>query len=289
MTRLELRAIKDGGFGPLSLPFDAGLWVLLGDSLSSLARLFEIAAGVRRARQGHALLDGHDVFESASARRKIASLLPVEALLPASRVSESLALAAQLRGVTLDSTELLARCGLSRFANSPPEALGPVERRAVALASALALETTDALLLHDPFSLHALVPKELVIARCHELSPRACVLVTTTRLEDALALGGATCRLERGRLLPHVGLAANKAHGSGLVVRTTEAPRLARLLAEHATVRVLFDEQHSPRELRIFGGDLSALARTLCEVARAEQIVLEALMPLVPPRASGAP
>jgi hypothetical protein len=37
------------------------------------------------------------------------------------------------------------------------------------------------------------------------------------------------------------------------------------------------------------GADLSTLARTLCEVARAEHILLEALAPLVPSRLAGSP
>lgn len=290
LTRLELSQVADARLGPVSLRFDAGLWVLLGDSPESLGRLFEIAAGQRRARRGRTLLDGEDVFESPSARRKMASLLPVETLLPSARVSESLELAARLRGVSLSGAELLERNGLSRFANLPPETLGPAEQRALALVFSMALDSADALLLFDPFSLHALVQAEVVLARCRALSERACVLVATTRLADAIALGGATCRLERGALLPHVGLQANPWHGSGLVVRTAEAQRLSQLLSSHAAVQsVVFDAQRSTRELLLHGVDLPLLTRSLCEVARAEQIVLEALTPLVPPRAAGSP
>lgn len=290
LTRLELRQIADVGFGPLSLTFEVGLWVMLGDSADSLARVLEIASGMRRASKGRALLDGEEVFESARARRKLASLLPVETPLPAPRLRQSLELAAELRGASLNGAELLERTGLGRFADSPPERLGPAEARAVALCFALAQSSAGALLLHDPFSLHAWLPKELVIARCRALAEQACVLVTTTRLEDAIALGGTSCRLAHGHLIPNVGVAKGPAEASVLVVRSPEAQRLSLLLAEHAAVHsVVYDESRSARELLVRGADLSTLARTLCQVAHAEHIVLEALAPLVPSRLAGSP
>lgn len=290
MTRLELRQIADTGFGPLSLTFQAGLWVLLGDSSDSLGRVLEIASGMRRARKGQALLDSDDVFENPRARRKLASLLPVETLLPAPRLRESLELAAELRGSSLNGAALLESAGLARFAGSPPERMEAAETRAVALCFALAQSRASALLLHDPFSLHALLPKELVISHCRALAERACVLVTTTRLEDAIALGGTSCRLERGRMIPNVGVAKGPAEASVLVVRSPDAQRLSLLLAEHSAVHsVVYDEQRAPRELSIRGADLSTLARSLCEVAHAERIVLEALAPLVPSRLAGSP
>jgi ABC-type multidrug transport system ATPase subunit len=290
LTRLELSQVVDAGFGPLSVPFEAGLWVMLGDSADSLGRVLEIAAGVRRARKGRALLDGDDVFESARARRKLASLLPVEGLLPASRVRESLELAAELRGASLNGAELLERAGLARFAASPPERLGLVESRAVALAFALAHAGPSALLLHDPLSLKALLPRELVLAACRAHSERACVLVSTTRLEDAIALGGTTCRLEQGRLVAHVGAAKGPAEAAVLVVRSPDAQRLSVLLAEHNAVHsVVYEEQRSPRELLVRGADLAMLSRSLCELAHTEHILIEALTPLVPPRLAGSP
>ena len=290
MTRLELHQLSDEGFGPLSLTFEAGLWVMLGDSSGALGRVLEIASGMRRARKGRALLDGEDVFESARARRKLASLLPSEALLPAPRLRESLELAAELRGASLNGAELLERSGLARFADLAPERLAPAVARAVALCFALAQKSPSALLLHDPFSLHAWLPKELVLAHCRALAERACVLITTTRLEDAIALGGTSCRLEQGRMIPNVGLAKGPAEASMLVVRSPDAQRLSLLLAEHAAVHgVVYDEQRSPRELMVRGADLPTLARSLCEVARSEQLVLEAFAPLVPARLAGSP
>lgn len=290
MTRLELSRVADAGLGPISVRFEAGLWVLLCDPSESSTRLFEIAAGARRARRGQALLEGRDVFESPSARRKMATLLPIETLLPAPRVSESLELSAQLRGVSLNGARLLADSGLARFADLAPERLGPVEQRAIALLFSLALDSTEALLLYDPFSLHALVPKERVLARCRALSERACVLVATPRLADAIALGGATGRLERGYFLPHVGVRQSPASACGLLVRSDQAERLCDLMRRHSAVQsVHFDEQRSTRELLLRGVDLPSLARALGEVAHAEHVALEALTPLVPPPAAGRP
>lgn len=220
----------------------------------------------------------------------MATLLPVETLLPAARVSASLELAAQLRGVSLNGAELLAESGLSRFADLAPARLGPVEQRALSLLLSLALDSSEALLLYDPFSLRALVPEELVLARCRARSERACVLVATPRLADAIALGGATGRLERGQFLPHVGVRQSLALASGLLVRCDQSERLSRLLRAHSAVQsVHFDEQRSARELLVLGVDLPALARSLCEVARTAQIALEALSPLVPSLAASRP
>jgi ABC-type thiamine transport system ATPase subunit len=290
LIELGLSDVVDAGMGPLSLTFGSGLWVMLGDSAAALERVLEILAGVRRARRGRVLLGQKDVFETPGLRKRIASLLPEEALLPASSVSQSLELAAELRGSSVRGGDLLERAGLARFASLPPERLSPAERRAVALAFTLEQRECDALLLHDPFSLSAWVPMERVVSHCRVLSERACVLVTTTRLEDAIALGGWPCRLERGRLVPNVGLGRGQGEAAALVVRTPDAPRLSRLLATHAAIHgVVFDERRSPRELVIRGADLPALARSLCEVAHAEHIVLEAFAPLVPARMAGSP
>lgn len=180
MTRLELVRVADDGIDAISLRLEAGLWTLFGDSLSTLGGLIEILSGTRRAHRGRALLDGSDVLEDPNARRRIAALLPSESLLAAPRVSDSLELAAELRGAALNGNALLESHGLARFASASPERLAPNEQRALALAFALSLDRVDALLLHDPFSLHALVPRHVVIAQCCALGERACVVVTTT-------------------------------------------------------------------------------------------------------------
>ncbi|HWA77489.1 MAG TPA: hypothetical protein VG937_34370 [Polyangiaceae bacterium] len=288
MTRLTLDDVVDDDVGPISLRFKQGLFTLFGDSPKSLARLSEIIAGVRRPRRGRAMLDGSDVGEDPSARRRIASLLPTETALPAERVSHSLELAAELHGATLRATDVLERVGLTRFSAVPPGHLAPLEQRALALALALSLDRSEVLLLHDPFALHALVPKASVISHCRDLAERACVVVTTPRLQDAIELGGSACRIERGRPVPHAGLSTDRTLSVGLLLRSDDAERLAALFAsESAFQHVLYDPQRSARELSVFGADLRSLAQAVCELARKAELTLDALAPLVPPQLSG--
>jgi thiamine transport system ATP-binding protein len=288
MTHLVLDDVVDDGLGPISLRFRHGLFTLFGDSLTSLAGLVEILAGVRRARRGRALLDGSEVSDDPNARRRVASLLPTESLLPARSVSDALELAAALHGETLSGSDVLERAGLARFGKLAPEHLGRLEQRALSLALALSLEQSEVLLLHDPFALHALVPKMTTIARCRERAEHACVVVTTPLLEEAIELGGSACRIERGRPVPHAGLAASRALSVGLVVRSHDAERLAELCAAQPAFQyVLYDRERSARELLVFGADLGALAQALCGLARKEELSLDALAPMVSPQLSG--
>jgi ABC-type nitrate/sulfonate/bicarbonate transport system ATPase subunit len=288
MTLVVLDDVVDDGLGPISLRFQPGLFTLFGDSLICLGHLVEILAGVRRARRGRALLDGSELEDDPNARRRVAAVLPTESLLPARRVSDSLELAAALHGETLGAGYVLGRAGLARFGQVPPEHLGPSEQRALALALALSLERSELLLLHDPFALHALLPKATVIARCRERAQRACVVVTTPQIQDAIELGGSACRIERGRPVPHAGLAASRALSVGLIVRSHDAERLAELsAAQPAFQYVLYDRDRSTRELSVFGASLGSLAQALCELARKEELSLDALVPIVPPQLSG--
>jgi ABC-type thiamine transport system ATPase subunit len=290
VSTLELSGVVDEQLGPLSIRFETGLHAVVSDSPLALGRCVELLAGVRPARQGRALLDGRDVFDTPSARRRLSSLLPVEPPLPAPSVRDATRLAAELRGASLDGASALRQSGLERFADLAPERLEAAERRAVALALALALDSTDAVVLHDPFALHGLVPTARVLARCRTLAERCCVVLTTTRLDDAIALGGSACVLERGQLFPVAGLALRTRPSSALTVRSPDARRLSTLLASHSAVqRVSFDERRSPRELSLHGAELLALARALCEVAAAQHIELESFAPLVPELGAPAP
>lgn len=283
MSVLELNQVVDERLGPLSFRFQSGLSVVVGDSEGALGRLVELLAGVRRARHGHALLDGRDVFDTPSARRRISSLLPSEQLLPAPSVREAERLAAELRDATLKGKSPLLENGLERFAGLPPERLGPSERRAVALALALGLDSADAVLLHDPFALRGWIAATLIAARCRALAQARCVVITTPHLDDAMALGGSACVFERGQLFPAAGIAVSTRPSAALGVRSPDAQRLSTLLANHPAVqRVGFDERRSPSELSLHGAELTALSRALCEVVAAERIELEAFAPLVP-------
>jgi ABC-type thiamine transport system ATPase subunit len=233
----------------VSLRASAGLHVLLGDELDGSGAFVELCAGVRAPRRGRVTLDAERPSSSPRCRRRIASLLPVEA--PSAGAGDVQHWLAELelhRG--LSPAALLAACIVS--ASLHVGTLSAAERRELACALALAERDASLVVLHDPLSACGPGQRERVLGRIAELGRAALVLVTTPSIADARALGGSCRRLDRGLLEPTASGAAARGSWHGVagacLVLEADAPRgLVAALAREPDVRELRYEEKSGR------------------------------------------
>lgn len=278
MSSFGLTGISETGIGPLTLHWNEGLHVLVGVA-GALALLADVAGGARRPRRGEVLVDGAPL-DAPEQRRKLGCVLANEELIPAATVERSIRTALALRGVPMDAAALLDRVGLRYLAKRRPARLSELERRSVALSLALSDPTTTALLLHDPLSCAALVPRAFIVERCAERARAACVVVFTPELADALALGGTLLRLERGQVVRTAVDGSVSAAGCEVHVRCSEAGKLSRALSADVRVQsVVFDEERSRYELAVHGAELESVANAVTEVAAQQSVAIVSLAP----------
>jgi ABC-2 type transport system ATP-binding protein len=251
----------------VSLRVSGGLHVLLGDEADGSGALVELCAGVRSPRRGRVALDADSPSVSPRCRRRIASLLPVEAPIAGSGdVRRWLADIALLRGVSPEA--VLEACSVE--ADRPVRSLAGAERRELACWLALAPSDAALVVLHDPLSACSPGQRERVLLRIAELGSTAMVLVTTPSIADARSLGGRCQRLDRGLLEtgPESAGVRGAWHGVAGACLTLEAdaPRgLVAALAREPDVHELRYDEPSGRVL-LRADDLERLAQA---VARA--------------------
>lgn len=279
MTELALDEIADDRLGPLTIRCGVGLTVLVADQRATLGRLLDIAAGARRPRRGRASLDGEDLYTSPEARRKLGALLAEEALPPRASVRESAQLALALRKPGADAEALLVEWGLGPLLGANPERLRAEQRRAVALCLALATPHAAALVLCDPLALASLLDPARIRDACWRAATRAVVVVGTTALEDAAALGGELELILRGRLAEAGPYARGLAHEA--LVRSGHSAQLAELLRADPDLEVSFDAARCPRELFVRGATQARICERVLEVVRQEGLALDALSPIM--------
>jgi ABC-type thiamine transport system ATPase subunit len=283
MTELSLTAAFARGLGPLDARFSKGLSVVLGASPDDLASLCELLAGVRPARQGSVTLDGDDVGNRASARRRVLSLLRDEELFARTSVRDALTEACELRRSRAAVEEWLSEAGLSDLGQRAPQRLSPHERRAAALAFALGADDAAAVALYEPLLLVPRVSERFVLERCWSRAERAAVVVLTTSLEHALRFGGSLFWLERGRLQGPSQSTPRAVHWFTLRVQSASAQQLADALTQDADVSsVGFDGQRSTSELWVRGTDPERLSACVCRHARALGVAIDGLRPALP-------
>lgn len=150
---------------------------------------------------GRVLLDGEDVTQQPTERRRIGILFQDELLFPHLSVGGNLAfgLTPALRGRRARRARIdaaLAEIGLEGFANRDPATLSGGQKARVALMRTLLAEPR-ALLLDEPFSRLDAARRgqirELVFARAR--AQRLPVLLVTHDREDARAAGGGLIEL----------------------------------------------------------------------------------------------
>jgi ABC-type uncharacterized transport system YnjBCD ATPase subunit len=278
LTELALDEIVDDRLGPFTLRRGVGLTVIVGDQRAALARLIEIAAGARRPRRGSARLDNEEIHRSPEARAKLGALLAEEALPPRASVGESAQLALGLRKPGAEADAALDEWGLARLRGESPERLGAEELRAVALCLALAAPHAAAIVLFDPLGLAAKLGHARIRDACWRAAERAVVIVCTTLLDDAAALGGELVLVLGGRVTDATLYARGLAREA--LVRSADSSRLAECLRADAELEVSFDAARSPRELFVRGASQALISERVLRAVREEGLALDALSPI---------
>jgi len=188
----------------LDVTLEPGLHTVWGEPAAGTERLILLASGALAPRRGKVTLAGASPHRSPSSRRTIASLWPVESLLPGSSVEQSLALALELREAKQTPREVLEPARLVHWLARRCEHLDDHERRGIALALALSHSAPRLVALFEPLSRVAGLSRQWVLDRICELAAAgAIVLVTSASRSDARALGGGQLALQRGRLSPN--------------------------------------------------------------------------------------
>lgn len=186
--------LEDGGqleaLGPLDFTLAAGSFVaLLGPSGCGKSTLVRVLAGLLKATQGRALLEG---VEPDGSRTGI--LFQDANLLPWRRVRDNIALPLELAGVTRQARydavrEVLPVLGLEGFEMAWPAELSGGMARRVAVGRVL-LQRPDLLLLDEPFGALDAITREQLGLDLLRLRSRAgqTVLMVTHDINEALLL-----------------------------------------------------------------------------------------------------
>lgn len=265
----------------VSLEVDAGVRSILGKPADGAPLLLAVLAGWVRPRSGEALVLGG----SPEAKRQQIAYVPLDVRLPPSlRVSETLELAAAVRGesAVAPPRARLEVLGIAPLAERWTDSLTPAETRAVALVEAIT-STARVLLLDEPLV---------------DLDPRACaglasslrdrarsgasVIIGTSSPRDALDLSDEQWVLDRGRV------AITTRATDTAMLSASPKPRL-RVLAQGARqgARALLGALASEPSfveiemdgdaLLLAGTDAAAMAESVSRAALAAGVELEVL------------
>lgn len=280
MSRLTFERASLPPLSNLSLSLEHGLHVVLGHEQDGTARVIELAAGVASPTSGYVRCDGLAPDSTPELRRQSASLLLDEPALGRGTVGEFLDLLAALRGSA--HAEALQRLGYEPARARGLETLDASERRALALAAALAHPAPRIVALHEPLEAARSLSQERVLERLQELAAGAVILISTRSSEDARRLGGTLYILERGALIrsPAHAWPAELTPGSQpRFAVDCDAPRvlLAELAREPTLDALEYDAEHAPRRVLVQGRDVEALALTLMSAAQRAGVTLESV------------
>lgn len=287
MTVLELSAVTHGALVGAGLSLGAGVHAVLGTPADGTTDLVAIAAGIVRPRRGRVLVAGHEPHRSPDIRRRIAALLARERLIPAATVQASVARALAIAGAESAPAGVLEASGLGSWAARPLTSLDAAERRSVALAIALARREPLLVALHEPLGVPGAARRQ-VKERIARLAERgACVLCTTASARDGGELSSSLLLLDRGRVVrraaPSLGVDLAPGTVPDFVVQS-DNPRLltAGLSADPAVTGVEWDQQHSPRAIRVRGTDPAELALAIARAALSQSIQVSSVSPALP-------
>lgn len=281
--RAELHAAALGQLRGADLALAPGRYVVLAAEREPLWSLVALLAGREPPRTGRALVDGVAAFGSPATRRKVAALFHDEALPPAKTVVRSVAMALSARGGGENAAQLLADAGLSGLAELSPDSLGQRELRSIALGLALAHDTAELVVLHEPLT--TLVPAALVLARLDAHTARgAIVLATTTSAADATLLGGRWLGVELGRLRESAVVTPRLGGGpwQHVLVESKDAHALAQLLLD-SPHGVSTEVTAAADSLKVIGPALDLTVHELISVARQHDLEIRRIEAAVPP------
>ena len=198
------KTVADG----VSLTVGKGrLLAVLGRSGCGKSTLLNIAAGLAVPDGGEVWINGENVTERPSEKRRVSLMFQDYALFPHLNLRQNAAFGLRMRGVAKKQAEaaaddMLARVGLAGEGGRKPHTLSGGEQQRVALARALAAEP-KVLLLDEPFSsldtgLRRSL-RELTLEHIRRLAIPA-VLVTHDP-EEAFLMADETALMADGRII----------------------------------------------------------------------------------------
>ncbi len=214
-TRLELTRVSHRydhalAVDDVSLSVAPGeILCLLGPSGCGKSTLLRLCAGLERLTSGRIMIDGTlvagDGTHVTPERRGVGMVFQEIALFPHLSVSANVAFG--LRGVSAAQTQatvaaMLARVGMTRFADAYPHTLSGGQQQRVALARALAPQPR-LMLLDEPFSgLDARLRSSLRDDSLHLLKDAGVATVLVTHdPEEAMFMGDRIALMQRGRFV----------------------------------------------------------------------------------------
>jgi ABC-type Fe3+/spermidine/putrescine transport system ATPase subunit len=192
--------------GPVSFPLRGGEAVaVVGPSGAGKTTLLRALAGFRPPSAGRAVLAGTDRLTLAPERRGIAYVPQGLGLFPHRSVRDNVAFTAQLHGTDRTDprpTELLARFGLTDFADRRPSTLSTGEQQRVAIARALAARP-ELLLWDEPLVALDLLARDDLIDALREVQREDRLPIVLVSHDPAIAfsLANRFLLLEAGTVL----------------------------------------------------------------------------------------
>lgn len=190
--------------------FGIGATALVGVNGAGKSTLLRLAAGLLSPSSGTVRVMGHDMADRRSRDRASARIgLSTEEPAVDDRltVAEQLTLHQRLRGSSAEAAarrtdDVLDLLGLTASAGKMGAQLSRGNRQRVALARAVA-HGPSVLLLDEPTSNLDPVAAEAVTGWMRAEGERACVVVATHKLDEALRLGGSVALMSAGRIIEH--------------------------------------------------------------------------------------
>jgi molybdate transport system ATP-binding protein len=202
--------VGDGAFSvDADLRLDRGVLVLFGPSGAGKSLTLQALVGLIRPSDGYVRLGGEPLFDAArgidvpTERRRIGYVPQHNSLFPFCDVAENVAFGlprADRRRDHPSVVRLMDELGLTSLARARPDRLSGGERQRVALARALAVRPR-LLVLDEPFASidqdgRTALRRTLIDALEQRPTP---VVFVTHDPDEAIALGDAVVRFERGR------------------------------------------------------------------------------------------
>ncbi|MBI5508443.1 MAG: ABC transporter ATP-binding protein [Deltaproteobacteria bacterium] len=209
---ISIRALERrfGAFalGPLSLEIGRGdYWVLLGPSGAGKSMLLHLLAGVFKPDAGVLCVDDRDVTSTPPEERRVGLVFQQSALFPHLSVTDNLAYALTVRGVTAAerrrrTDEIVSALGIGALLHRPVATLSGGEAQKVAIGRALA-GRPQLLLLDEPLGPidhNARLELQEELKRVHRTFGLTTLHVTHSR-DEAFALGSHLAILQNGRIV----------------------------------------------------------------------------------------
>ncbi|CAN5727373.1 ABC transporter ATP-binding protein [soil metagenome] len=208
LDNLSKRVGQETHLYPMSLTFQSGLNVLLGQTRAGKTSLMRLMAGLDRPTTGRILVDGDDVTKRPLQKRSVAFVYQQFINYPSLTVFENIASPLRVRG-GLSAAELKQKVQdaaetmhIGELLGRLPAELSGGQQQRTAIARALVKEA-DLLLMDEPLvNLDYKLREQLRTEMRNIFAERdATVVYATTEPQEALLLGGRTVVLDQGRLL----------------------------------------------------------------------------------------